>query len=42
MNEEKKNASKILVGKPERKRPLGTPKRIWADNIGEFTPCKKY
>ena len=22
-----------LVGKPERKRPLGTPRRRWEDNI---------
>jgi hypothetical protein len=22
-----------LVGKPERKRPLGRPKRRWVDNI---------
>jgi len=24
---------KVLVGKPERKRPLGRPKRRWEDNI---------
>jgi hypothetical protein len=23
----------ILVGKPERKKPLGRPRRIWEDNI---------
>jgi len=23
----------ILVGKPERKRPLGRPRRRWEDNI---------
>jgi hypothetical protein len=23
----------ILVGKPEGKRPLGTPRRRWVDNI---------
>jgi hypothetical protein len=23
----------ILVGKPERKRPLGRPRRKWVDNI---------
>jgi hypothetical protein len=32
-NGEKKNAYRILVGKPEGKRPLGTPKRRWMDNI---------
>jgi len=24
---------RVLVGKPERKRPLGRPKRRWVDNI---------
>jgi hypothetical protein len=24
---------RILVGKPERKRPLGRPTRRWVDNI---------
>jgi len=28
-----KNAYKILVGKPERMRPLGKPRRRWDDNI---------
>jgi hypothetical protein len=27
------NAYKCLVGKPERKRPLGRPRRRWKDNI---------
>jgi hypothetical protein len=31
--EEKKNAYKILVGKLERKRPLGRPRLRWGDNI---------
>jgi hypothetical protein len=31
--EEKKNAYRLLVGKPERKRPLGRPRRRWVDNI---------
>jgi hypothetical protein len=31
--EEKRNACKILVGKPEGKRPLGRPRRSWVDNI---------
>jgi hypothetical protein len=30
---EKKNAYRILVGKPERRRPLGRPRRGWEDNI---------
>jgi hypothetical protein len=30
---EKKNTYRILVGKPEGKRPLGRPRRRWADNI---------
>ena len=24
---------KVLVGKPDRKRPLGRPRRRWEDNI---------
>jgi hypothetical protein len=30
---EKRNAYRLLVGKPEGKRPLGRPKRRWVDNI---------
>jgi hypothetical protein len=30
---EKGNAYRLLVGKPEGKRPLGRPRRRWADNI---------
>jgi hypothetical protein len=30
---EKRNAYRILVGKPEEKRPLGRPRRRWVDNI---------
>jgi hypothetical protein len=30
---EKRNAYGILVGKPERKRPLGRPRRRRVDNI---------
>jgi hypothetical protein len=29
----KKNAYRILVGKPDGKRPLGRPRRRWVDNI---------
>jgi len=25
---------RVLVGKPEGRRPLGRPRRRWADNIG--------
>jgi hypothetical protein len=28
-----RNAFRILVGKPERKRPLGRPRRRWVNNI---------
>ena len=28
-----RNAYRVLVGKPEGKRPLGRPKRRWDDNI---------
>jgi hypothetical protein len=30
---EKRNAYRILVGKPEGKRPLGRPRRRCVDNI---------
>jgi hypothetical protein len=30
---ETRNAYRILVGKPEGKRPLGRPTRRWVDNI---------
>jgi hypothetical protein len=30
---EKKNAYRLLVGKPERKRLPGRPRRRWVDNI---------
>jgi hypothetical protein len=32
-NGEKRKAYRILVGKPEGKRPLGRPRRRWVDNI---------
>ena len=31
--EEGRGVYKVLVGKPERKRPLGRPRRRWEDNI---------
>jgi hypothetical protein len=30
---EKRNVYRILVGKPEGKRPIGRPTRRWMDNI---------
>jgi hypothetical protein len=33
MHGEKRKAHKVLVGKPEGKRPLGTPRRRWVGNI---------
>jgi hypothetical protein len=30
---DKRTAYRILMGKPERKRPLGRPRREWDDNI---------
>jgi hypothetical protein len=32
-NGEKRNAYKLLAGKPEGKRLLGRPRRRWVDNI---------
>jgi hypothetical protein len=32
-NVEKRNSYRILVGKPERRRPLGRPRRRWVGNI---------
>jgi hypothetical protein len=32
-NEDKRNAYRILTGKPEGKRPLGRSRRRWVDNI---------
>ena len=31
--EQSRNAYRVLVGKPEGKRPLGEPRRRWEDNI---------
>jgi hypothetical protein len=30
---EKRNVYSLLVGKPDGKRPLGSPRRRWIDNI---------
>ena len=32
-NVEERGVHRVLVGKPEGKRPLGRPRRIWEDNI---------
>jgi hypothetical protein len=41
--EEKRNAYRLLVGKPEGKRALGRPRSRWVDNIrmdlGEVGRC---
>jgi len=31
--EERKDVYRVLVGKPEGKRPLGRPRHRWEDNI---------
>jgi hypothetical protein len=31
--EAKRNAYRLLVGKPEGRRPLGRPRHRWVDNI---------
>jgi hypothetical protein len=33
---EKRNVYKLLVGKPEGKRPLGRRRRRWMDNLLEI------
>jgi len=30
---EERGVYRVLVGKPKRKRPLGTPRRRWVDNV---------
>jgi hypothetical protein len=30
---EERDVHRVLVGKPEGKRPLGRPRRTWEDNI---------
>jgi hypothetical protein len=32
-NGEKRNAYRLLVGRPEGKRPIGRQRRRWVDNI---------
>ena len=33
VNGDEKGVYRVLVGKPEEKRPLGRPRRRWEDNI---------
>jgi hypothetical protein len=33
---EKRNVYRLLVGKPEGKRPLGRPRCRWMDNIKKY------
>jgi hypothetical protein len=33
---EKRNVYRLLVGKPEGKRPLGRPRRRWIDTVGQL------
>jgi hypothetical protein len=30
---EQRNVHRLLVGKPQAKRPLGRPRRRWVDNV---------
>ena len=30
---EERGGCRVLVGKPEGRRPMGRPRRIWVDNI---------
>jgi hypothetical protein len=36
--EEERGVYRVLVGKPEGKRPLGRPRHRWGDNIGMDHP----
>jgi hypothetical protein len=38
---EKRSAFRLLVGKPEGKRPLGRPRRRWVDNITSITDLRE-
>ena len=39
---EERGVYRVLVGKPEAKRPLGIPRRRWVDNINILTPNDDY
>jgi len=40
---EKKGVYRVLVGKPEGKRPFGRPRRIWEDNMNlQEVRCEGY
>ena len=34
---EESRVYRVLVGKPEGKRPLGRPRRRWVDNVGRIS-----
>jgi hypothetical protein len=39
---EKRGAYRILVGRPERRRPLRRPRRRWEDNINLLKPSGNF
>jgi len=39
---ERRGVYRVLVGKPEAKRPLGRPRRRWEDNINLLKPNDIY
>jgi hypothetical protein len=41
-NGEKRNTYRILVGKPDGKRPLVRPRRRWVDNIKMYLKEIRY
>jgi hypothetical protein len=36
--EERRGVYRVLVGKPQGKRPLGRPRHRWEDNINLLAP----
>ena len=38
---EERGVYRVLVGKPERRRPLGRPRRRWVDNIRMWI-CRRW
>ena len=39
---ERRGVYSVLVGKPEGKKPFGTPRRRWENNINLLTPYVNY
>jgi len=39
---ERKGVQRVLVRKPEGKKPLGRPRRRWEENINHLTPKGHY